>query len=176
MPRRHSVEKRMINEYGTVGGVRIGRVNWNTCRKPAPVPPCLHQIPNYLIWDRTRTTAKFWPGDRIIQDSKLKGGKRCPKTILPHNLFRDAILFWYNLPRKWTLIIFRKMYKYLYFIIIINSKESEDMSLQIKHQNIETELQQWRHFGGDDPFTQVTRSRDDVKITQMANVTQSALQ
>jgi hypothetical protein len=37
--------------------VETGRGNWNTLRKPAPVPLCLQQIPLDQTWDRTRATA-----------------------------------------------------------------------------------------------------------------------
>jgi hypothetical protein len=42
------------DDYGAVGGMRIGRENRSTRRKPAPVPLCPPQIPHYLAWDRTR--------------------------------------------------------------------------------------------------------------------------
>jgi hypothetical protein len=47
---------RMIDDddYGVVGGMRIGRGNRSTRRKPAPVPLCAPQIPHDLTWDRTR--------------------------------------------------------------------------------------------------------------------------
>jgi hypothetical protein len=39
----------MINDdYGAVGGMRIGRGNRSTRRKPAPVPLCPPQIPHDL--------------------------------------------------------------------------------------------------------------------------------
>jgi hypothetical protein len=38
-------------DCGTIGGIKIGRGNRNTKRKPAPVPLCPPQIPN----DQTRT-------------------------------------------------------------------------------------------------------------------------
>jgi hypothetical protein len=44
----------MDDECGAVGGMRIGKGNRNTQRKPAPVPLCLPQIPHALTWDRTR--------------------------------------------------------------------------------------------------------------------------
>jgi hypothetical protein len=52
-------QPRMINDddYGAVGGMRIGRGNRSTGRKPAPVPLCPPQIPHDLTWDRTRATA-----------------------------------------------------------------------------------------------------------------------
>jgi hypothetical protein len=34
----YSVDDRMINGYGADGGMRIGRGNRSTRRKPAPVP------------------------------------------------------------------------------------------------------------------------------------------
>jgi hypothetical protein len=36
------------DECGAVGGMRIGRGNWNTRRKPAPVPLFQPQIPHDL--------------------------------------------------------------------------------------------------------------------------------
>jgi hypothetical protein len=37
IPRPHMEDDRMINECGTVGGMRIGRGNGSTRRKPAPM-------------------------------------------------------------------------------------------------------------------------------------------
>jgi hypothetical protein len=45
------------DDYGAVGGMRIGRGNRSTLRKPAPVPLCPPQIPRDLTWDRTRAAA-----------------------------------------------------------------------------------------------------------------------
>jgi hypothetical protein len=42
------------DERGAISGMRIGRLNRSTGRKPAPVPLCPPQIPHDLIWDRTR--------------------------------------------------------------------------------------------------------------------------
>jgi hypothetical protein len=52
-------QPRMIDDddYGAVGGMKIGRGNWSTRRKPAPVPLCPPQIPHDLTWDRIRATA-----------------------------------------------------------------------------------------------------------------------
>jgi hypothetical protein len=44
----------MINEYETFGGMRLGKGNRSTRRKPAPVPVSSPQIPRDLTWDRTR--------------------------------------------------------------------------------------------------------------------------
>jgi hypothetical protein len=42
---------------GAVGGMRIGRGNRSTRRKPAPVPLCPSQIPHDRTWDRTWAAA-----------------------------------------------------------------------------------------------------------------------
>jgi hypothetical protein len=52
-----SVDDRMLNEYGAVGGMIIGRRNRNTRRKPAPMPLCPPQIPQDLTWDQIRLAA-----------------------------------------------------------------------------------------------------------------------
>jgi hypothetical protein len=39
------------DDYGAVGGMRIGRGNRSTRRKPAPVPLCPPQMPHDLTWD-----------------------------------------------------------------------------------------------------------------------------
>jgi hypothetical protein len=45
------------DECGAIGGMRIGRRNWSTRRKLAPVPLCPPQIPHDMILARTRTAA-----------------------------------------------------------------------------------------------------------------------
>jgi hypothetical protein len=45
------------DECGAVGGMRIGRGNRTTRRKPAPVPLCPPQIPHDLTCARTRAAA-----------------------------------------------------------------------------------------------------------------------
>jgi hypothetical protein len=45
------------DECGAVGGMRIGRRNQSTRRKPVPVPLCLPQIPHNLTWTETRAVA-----------------------------------------------------------------------------------------------------------------------
>jgi hypothetical protein len=75
------------------------------------------------------------------------------------------------------LIIFPKIYIFtsiFIFIIIINSKESEDISLEMKHLTATSVVKTF--LAVTSRCIQVTRPSDDVKITQMANVTQSALQ
>jgi hypothetical protein len=44
----------MVNEYGAVGGVRIGRGNRSIWRKTAPVPICPPQIRHNLTWDQSQ--------------------------------------------------------------------------------------------------------------------------
>jgi hypothetical protein len=45
------------DDYGAVGGMRIGRGNRRTRRKPAPVPLYPPQIPHDLTWDQTQAAA-----------------------------------------------------------------------------------------------------------------------
>jgi hypothetical protein len=42
---------------GEVGGMKIGRRNRSTRRKPAPAPFCPPQIPHDLTWARSRAAA-----------------------------------------------------------------------------------------------------------------------
>jgi hypothetical protein len=51
--RQYSVNDRMINENGAVGGTKIGRGNQSTWRKPASMPYYPPQIPHDLTWDQT---------------------------------------------------------------------------------------------------------------------------
>jgi hypothetical protein len=46
-------EDRMFNEYGAVGGMKIGRGNQSDRKKPAPLSLCPPQIPHDLTWDKT---------------------------------------------------------------------------------------------------------------------------
>jgi hypothetical protein len=46
------------DECGVVGGMKIGRGNRSTRRKPTPVSLCPPQIPHDLTWDRTRAAAE----------------------------------------------------------------------------------------------------------------------
>jgi hypothetical protein len=51
-------QPRMIDDdYGAVGGMRIGKGNRSTRRKPAPVQLRPPQIPHDLTWDQTRVAA-----------------------------------------------------------------------------------------------------------------------
>jgi hypothetical protein len=51
-------QPRMIDdEFGAVNGMRIGRGNRSTPRKPTPVPLCLPQIPHDLTCARTGAAA-----------------------------------------------------------------------------------------------------------------------
>jgi hypothetical protein len=49
--RLYSVDDRMVNEYGAVGGLKVGRGNRITRRKAALLPLCPPQIAHYLIWN-----------------------------------------------------------------------------------------------------------------------------
>jgi hypothetical protein len=43
-------------DCGIIGGMKIGRGNWSTQRKPAPVPLCPPQIPHDLTQAWTQAT------------------------------------------------------------------------------------------------------------------------
>jgi hypothetical protein len=44
-------------DCGAIGGMKIGRGNRSTRRKPAPVPLCTPQIPHDLTWTRIQGAA-----------------------------------------------------------------------------------------------------------------------
>jgi hypothetical protein len=64
--RLHSISDKMINECGAAGGMRTGRGNWGTRRKPVPEPLCPPQIPQDLSWNQTWATTvglpELWHG------------------------------------------------------------------------------------------------------------------
>jgi hypothetical protein len=47
----YNIIERMIEERGTVGGMRIGRGNQSTWGKPTLMPLCPPRIPCDLTWD-----------------------------------------------------------------------------------------------------------------------------
>jgi hypothetical protein len=81
-------QSRLIDgdEYGAVGGMRIGRGNRSTRRKPGPVPLCPPQIPHDLTCDRTRPAAvgiqrlTAWAMARPLY--RLSDGKRSNCLII----------------------------------------------------------------------------------------------
>jgi hypothetical protein len=52
--RLYRVDGKMVKEHGVVRGMRTGRGNLSTRRKPAPVSLCPPKIPGDLTWDRSR--------------------------------------------------------------------------------------------------------------------------
>jgi hypothetical protein len=50
-------QPQMIDDCGAIRGMKVGRGNQNTRRKPAPVPLCPLQIPHDLTWARTQAAA-----------------------------------------------------------------------------------------------------------------------
>jgi hypothetical protein len=47
----------MIDDCGEIDGMKIGRGNPSTCRKPSPAPLCPPQIPHDQTRSRTRAAA-----------------------------------------------------------------------------------------------------------------------
>jgi hypothetical protein len=66
------------DECGAVSRMRIGRGNWSTRRKPAPVPLCPPQIPHDLTWARTRpaVVGSWWLTAWAIKTSHFSSWRR----------------------------------------------------------------------------------------------------
>jgi hypothetical protein len=52
----YSINDRMINECGAIGGMRTNKGDRSTQRKPTPVTLCPTQILHDLTWDQTKVT------------------------------------------------------------------------------------------------------------------------
>jgi hypothetical protein len=76
---------RMTDEYGTIGGMRIGRRNRSTRRKSAPVPIFPLQVPHGLIWDQRQAATVT---------NRLNYG-----TAFEPNLVTFSDISW---PRSWS--------------------------------------------------------------------------
>jgi hypothetical protein len=57
-------------DCGAIGGMKIGRRNRSTRRKPAPAPLCPPQIPHDLTWARTRAAAV---GSQLLASWAMEG-------------------------------------------------------------------------------------------------------
>lgn len=51
--RQYNITARIVNECAAVCGMRMGRGNWSTWRKPALMKIPVPEIPNDLTWDQT---------------------------------------------------------------------------------------------------------------------------
>jgi hypothetical protein len=67
------------DECGAGGGMRIGRGNRSTRRKPAQIQLCPPQIPHDLTWARTRAAAV---GSRRLTARAVARPTECLKQIL----------------------------------------------------------------------------------------------
>jgi hypothetical protein len=76
----YSIDDRMINEHEAVGGMRIGRGNRGTRRKPILVSLYPPQIPHDLTWDRS---LELWQGanDLKISTKRRKKIRKTSQTI-----------------------------------------------------------------------------------------------
>jgi hypothetical protein len=77
-------------ECGAVGGMRIGRGNRSTWRKPAPVPPSPTQIPYDMTWARTRAAAVG--SRRLTAWATVRSAERCllGNRLATGDVFGDA--------------------------------------------------------------------------------------
>jgi hypothetical protein len=98
--RLYGVGDGMINEYGTIGGMRISRRNQSTRRKPASVLLFPSQIPQDLVWDRTRVVA--WSCEVLFPGSQIEemGGGGVVAWIC-------HLMLW----RWWGSVLLRKLNK-----------------------------------------------------------------
>jgi hypothetical protein len=71
------------DECGTVGGMRIGRGNRSTWRKPAPVPLCLSQIPHDLTWSRSRVATVESQHSIIVLNEIREMLEKCRNGMYP---------------------------------------------------------------------------------------------
>jgi hypothetical protein len=72
--REYRVSCRMANQYGLFGGMRIGRGNRSTRRRPAIVSFWLLQIPHHLTWTRIRQVTS-WP-------TSQREAEHIPQTVV----------------------------------------------------------------------------------------------
>jgi hypothetical protein len=85
-------------DCGAVGGMKIGRVNRSTRRKPAPVPLCSPQIPHDLT--RARTPAAAVESQRLTAWSMAQ-----PNNQLTTAVFKISSKRWsYPCNRPWRPI------------------------------------------------------------------------
>jgi hypothetical protein len=84
-------QPRMIDDddYGAVGGMRIGWGYRSTRRKPAPVPLCPPQIPHDLTWDRTRAAAVG--SQRLTVRAMARPRPRVTSSILGPNILLGTL-------------------------------------------------------------------------------------
>jgi hypothetical protein len=88
-------QPRMIDddEYGAVGGMRIGRGNRSTRRKPAPAPLRPPQIQHDLTWARTLAAAAgsrrltAWATARPFQTKKHRAAIQAAFLSMKLNRF-----------------------------------------------------------------------------------------
>jgi hypothetical protein len=87
-----SYQPRMMDEYGTFGGTRIGKGNRNARRKLAPVPLCPPQIPHDLILGRTRIAAV---GSQLIPPDLWHGQLTTNFVFFYYSLWGETESAWY---------------------------------------------------------------------------------
>jgi hypothetical protein len=103
-----------VCEDGEFGGMKIGRVNKSTRRKPTPEPLCPPQIPNWpnLGANSGRQRLTTWAMARPILVSKLPNLSNlssylCHYRITSNILFVALVLYCEIL---WDMLFFRELY------------------------------------------------------------------
>jgi hypothetical protein len=90
---------RIIEEYEEFDGMRIGRGNRSTRRKPAPLPLCPSQIPHYLnqaasVGSRRLTAWAMAWSDALCRYTLCNGlisHQRNPSELFPNSLWWSLI-------------------------------------------------------------------------------------
>jgi hypothetical protein len=79
----------MDDDYGAVGGMRIGKGNRSTRIKPTPVPLCPPQIPHDLAWDRTRAAAVG--SQRLAAWAMARSSNILSERVLSSGIYRSVV-------------------------------------------------------------------------------------
>jgi hypothetical protein len=104
----------MTEEHGAFGGMRMGRGNRSTRRRPAPVPLCSPQMPHDLTWDRIRAAAV---GSRRLTPWATS---RPSQRDVRNDVKLETYLIWRKVsPERcvitWTLNVMSKSYRTFWF-------------------------------------------------------------
>jgi hypothetical protein len=89
----------IYNECGTVGGIRIGKGNRSTRRKPLPVPLSPQQIPYDLTWARTRLGLTLLL--MIEKGRSLVGTRRWLMSTIKWHYILPLKILERNRPSRW---------------------------------------------------------------------------
>jgi hypothetical protein len=101
-----SVDDRIMNEYRAFLGMRIGKGNWSTPRKPAPVPLCPPQIP-YGFFNSKRIINMDW--SRLAQDGLQwrRAASMVVTLLVPYKVENLLTSCWVTISFCWRDVLHR---------------------------------------------------------------------